>query len=190
VSGGILNPAGEPPPAPESELDLRLGELVVYGSYGLGRISRIGKGEGAQPSGSVVLEFADGLSVTLPRDRAVTCLRSVCGADELARVREVLRRRDVAVERSWQLRTRSTRTKIAAGQTVGLAEIIRDTVALGRGSSTGTVSMYERELYLKARRLLSAEVGAATGTGETCADAWIEVQLEASAGERQSDVRR
>jgi RNA polymerase-interacting CarD/CdnL/TRCF family regulator len=180
---GALSRAGDPHLAAEPQLDLRPGVQVVYGSYGLGRISRIGPGgDREHPSGSVVLEFPDGLSVTLPRDRAVICLRSVSDADELARVRDVLRRRDVAVEKSWQLRTRSTRTKIADGKAVGLAEVVRDTVALGRGSSTGTVSMYERDLYLKARRLLAAEVAAATDIDEAEADAWIDGQLEASAG--------
>ena len=60
----------------------------------------------------------------------------------------------------------------------------RDTVALGRGSSNGTVSTNERDLYLKARRLLAAEVGAATDTDEAEAAAWIDGQLESSAGER------
>jgi RNA polymerase-interacting CarD/CdnL/TRCF family regulator len=171
--------------APDSQLDLRPGALVVYGSYGIGRICRVGpgrdRGHGAE---SVLLEFADGLSVTLPRDRAVGCLRAVAGEEALARVRDVLCHRDVEVERSWQVRTKSTRAKLAAGEAVGLAEVVRDTVAVGRASSSGTVSMYERDLYLKARRLLAAEVGAATGTDEAHAAAWIESQLDSSAGER------
>jgi RNA polymerase-interacting CarD/CdnL/TRCF family regulator len=181
-----VNRAPETPVAPEAQqLDLRLGALVVYGSYGLGRVSR----EGDDGEGSVVLEFAGGLSVTLPRERAAVCLRSVSDVAALARVRDALRRRDVAVEKSWQARTRSTRTKIAAGQAVELAEVVRDTLALGRESSTGTVSMYEHDLYLKARRLLAAEVSAATGVGEAEAEAWIDEQL-ASAGERDEHAQR
>ena len=37
--------------------------------------------------------------------------------------------------------------------------------------------MYERELYLKARRLLAAELGAATATDEAQVEAWIDGQL-------------
>ena len=48
--------------------------------------------------------------------------------------------------------------------------------------------MHERDLYLKAQRLLAAEVGAATDTDEVQADAWIDSQLEASAGERDEHV--
>jgi RNA polymerase-interacting CarD/CdnL/TRCF family regulator len=174
--------------APEPPLDLRPGALVVYGSYGLGRICRGRPGGDREQAQSVSLEFADGLSVVLPRDRAVRCLRAVSGEEALARVRDVLRHRDVAVERSWQARTKSTRAKLAAGAAIGLAEVVRDTVALGRASSKGTVSMYERDLYLKARRLLAAEVGAATDTDEAQADAWIDDQLESSLGERPEDA--
>ena len=39
--------------------------------------------------------------------------------------------------------------------------------------------MYEQELYLKARRLLAAELSAATATDEAQADAWIDGQLGA-----------
>jgi RNA polymerase-interacting CarD/CdnL/TRCF family regulator len=183
VSG--LNRIDDPSVAPESQLDLRPGALVVYGSYGLGRISPARPGDDREQGAErVVLEFPGGLSVSLPRDRAVSCLRSISGQQALACVRDVLRHRDVAVERSWQVRTKSSRAKLAAGEAVGLAEVVRDTVEVGRGSSSGRVPSYERDLYLKARRLLAAEVGAAMDTDEAEADAWIEGQLEASAGAR------
>src|SRR5579871_2108390 len=80
--------------ASDPQLDLRLGALVVYGGYGLGRVARTRAGGGtvASSSGSVVLEFASsGLSVTLPLERAAVCLRSVADESDLARVRDALR---------------------------------------------------------------------------------------------------
>ena len=70
--------------------------------------------------------------------------------------------------------------KIAAGEPVGLAEVVRDAVVRQRRSPSGALSMYERELYLKARRLLAAELGAATATDEAQAEAWIDGQLGTS----------
>lgn len=164
---------------PGPPLDLRAGALVVYGGYGLGRVSRAGHGgTEASSAASVVLEFAGGLTVTLPRQRAVVCLRSVADEEELARVREALRCRDASIETSWQARTRGTRAKLAAGEAVGLAEVVRDAVVRERASSGGALSMHERELYLKARRLLAAELGAATATDEAEAEAWIDSQLD------------
>lgn len=166
-----------------ASLDLPVGGLVVYGGHGLGRVVLVGDGgEGGSSSANVVLEFEGGLSVTLPLERAVVCLRSVADASDVARVRDVLRRRDASVETSWQARTRNTRTKLACGEAVGLAEIVHDGFARQHASPSGGLSMHERELYLKARRLLAAELGVATASDEAQSDAWIDDQLSASAG--------
>jgi RNA polymerase-interacting CarD/CdnL/TRCF family regulator len=157
--------------------------LVVYGGHGLGRVSRTrdGSGQDASSSGGVVLEFANsGLSVTLPLERAVSCLRSVADAGEVARVRDALRGRDASIEAPWVARSKSTRAKLHAGEAVGLAEIVRDAFARRRASPSGALSSSEREFSLKARRLLAAELGAAMAIDEARADAWIDGELEAS----------
>ena len=164
--------------------DLRVGALVVYGGYGLGRVASTRQsGRGVYSSGSVVLEFEGGLSVTLPRERAIGCLRAVADAEELERVRDVLRHHEAAIETSWQARTRSTRTKISLGEPVGLAEVVREAFTRQQRSSNGALSTYERELYLKARRLLATELGAATATDEAQANIWIDGQLGTPASE-------
>jgi RNA polymerase-interacting CarD/CdnL/TRCF family regulator len=165
----------------ETPLDLRVGALVVYGGHGLGRVSGERHGGGDTDSEvSIVVEFEGGLSVTLPLERAAACLRPVADADKLARIADALRNDGTPREASWQARTRVTRTKIAAGEPVGLAEVVRDAVVRQRRSPSGALSMYERELYLKARRLLAAELGAATATDEAQAEAWIDGQLGTS----------
>jgi len=172
----------DPAAASQLQLDLRVGALVVYGGHGLGRVSRgrDGGGEDASSSGSVVLEFASsGLSVTLPLEQAVICLRSVADAAEVARVRAALRPCDASIAASWVARRKSTRAKLLAGEAVGLAEIVRDAFARRRASPSGALSSSEREFSLKARRLLAAELGAAMAIDEARADAWIDGELEA-----------
>ena len=170
----------DPPANSQPKLDLRPDEPVVYAGHGLARVSSTqdAGGKDGSPPATVELEFANGLSVTLPFERAVACLRPVADEDEVARVRAVLRERDAAVEPSWQVRARTTQTKLAAGETLGLAEIVRDAVALERASSSGALSVRERDLYLKARRLLAAELGASMAADEAQAEAWITSQLE------------
>jgi RNA polymerase-interacting CarD/CdnL/TRCF family regulator len=178
--GKPLGAAGTQHQAGEPELDLRVGAVVVYGEHGVGRVTQ--RSDKGSSGGTVVVEFASDLSVTLPIDRAVLCLRSLASAVELARVEDALRARDTVVEKSWQVRTKTTRTKIASGEAVGLAEVVRDAVGRERQLAAGSgLSSYERELYLKARRLLAAELGVATGTDEAQAEAWIEVQLAGTA---------
>ena len=76
-----------------------------------------------------MLEFAGGLSVTLPVERAAVCLRSVAGEGELARVRHVLRLPGgggrALVARAHEEHAEPSSPQ---GKAVGLAEIVRDTV--------------------------------------------------------------
>jgi RNA polymerase-interacting CarD/CdnL/TRCF family regulator len=166
--------------AREPRLDLGVGALIVYGGHGVGRVSARGPAKGDSSEGdTVVLEFPSGLSVILPLERAEACLRPPAGATECEAVSAALRSRNTPIEQSWQARTRSTRTKIALGDPVGLAESVRDAVERQRRSANGsTLSSAEQELYQKARRLLAAELAVAADIDEAEAEAWIESHLE------------
>jgi len=167
----------------EPGLDLSVGALVVYGGYGLGRVTaRRQRNGGDTEDATIVLDFASGLSVILPLERAESCLRPPAGARAFADVRTVLRSPNPTVEPSWQVRTRTSRAKIAAGDPVGLAEVVRDAVERQRGVAAGPArASAEQELYLKARRLLAAELAVAAGVDESQAENWIESQLERDA---------
>jgi RNA polymerase-interacting CarD/CdnL/TRCF family regulator len=151
--------------------DLAVGVLVVYGSYGIGRVT---SRTAATPADRevVVVDFAKGLSVTLPIERASECLRPVSGRAELALIQGMLRTEAVFEQESWQRRTKSTRGKIMAGDALGLAEVV-----CSGHQRIASLSSYERELYVEARRLLAAEIGASQSIDDDAADAWIEEQL-------------
>ena len=166
--------------AVEPALDLSLGATVVYGPHGIGRVSSR-KSEGRVSDGSerVVVEFPSGLAIELPLARAEACLRPVADVRDLDDVRSALRTRNVPIEKSWQLRSRATRAKIAIGSPVGLAEIIRDAAERKRQSAASTrVSPAEHELYQKARNLLTAELSVVVELDETETSAWIDHQLD------------
>jgi RNA polymerase-interacting CarD/CdnL/TRCF family regulator len=174
MSSGLRNRA-----LPDA-LDLEVGATVVYGAHGIGRVSSRGaKGRGSGRTETVVLEFPSGLAIILPLERAEACLRPLASIHELDEVRTALRVRDVPIEQSWQIRSRATRTKISAGHTIGLAEVVRDANERQRRSTGKTpLSPAEHELYTKARQLLTAELGAVAGLAPAAADAWIDHQLE------------
>jgi RNA polymerase-interacting CarD/CdnL/TRCF family regulator len=161
-------------------LDLSVGALVVYGGHGIGRISARNIESGRDPEASrVVLEFASGLSVILPLERAEACLRPTAGPSELDDVRATLRSRSTPIEQPAQARRKTTQTKIVVGDPVGLAEVVRDAVERQRQFAPGsTLSPAEQELYQKARRLLAAELVVAADIDEAEAQAWIESQLD------------
>ena len=158
-----------------------MGDVVVYGFYGVALIAA-SEGDAAAPT-AIVLEFASGLRVTLPAARAREALRSLADESDLARVAETLGADESTIEAHWAKRFRAAQEKVVAGEVIGLAEVVRDGAhreqrqAPGSGS---TPSPAERELYLRASRLLAEEVGAVRGIDLPTADKWISEQLDAT----------
>lgn len=165
---------------------LAVGDVVVYRAHGAGRVAAR---ERQVVLGSVqetlVLELADGLSVTLPVKRARALLRPLLNHADLRRVQDTLREEHIPSNLAWLKRMKDTRMKVAGGDPLCLAEVVRDGALRERrliAQRTGSqLSASERALYLKARRLLSDEIGLAHGLEPAEADAWIEEQLAATA---------
>lgn len=161
-------------------LRFKVGDLVVYGSHGIARV-RATSNSGVGGADVIVLEFEDGLSMTLPVERAHARLRALVGVAEIASVQRALRSKEASEPATWRLRRKMMQEKINAGDAVGLAEIVRDaaqrdTRVIDRGQTT-SLSLTERQLYLRARKLLAAEIGAFQGADEAAGDEWIEKQL-------------
>lgn len=162
-------------------LRLAVGDVVVYGFHGVALIAA-SEGHAAAPT-VIVLEFASGLRVTLPWALARESLRSLADESDLVRVEETLAAGESASEAQWTKRFRATKEKVVAGRVIGLAEVVRDGAhrehrqALRSGPMP---SPAERELYVRARRLLAEEVGAVRGIDLPTADGWITEQIDAA----------
>ena len=160
---------------------LTVGDSVVYASHGLGRVTlKETRNAHDVECEVVVVEFREGLSVTLPLERALEYLRPVSDEAELEAVRRGLRGSPVEAA-VWQTRLRAAQEKVAVGSAIGLAEVIRNSArreeeiqARGNG---GMLSLAERGLYQKARQLLADEIGSSRGIESAEADAWIDEQL-------------
>jgi len=157
------------------ELRLAVDDLVVYASHGVGCVAN-------RQQETVVLEFAEGgLSVTLPIKRAIECVRPVSTEAEIASIGRTLGGADTVSQENWQRRLKTTSGKVTGGDAVGLAEVIRDASRRDERATArkepGRLSLTERQLYLKARRLLADEIGASRGVDPSAADAWIGDQL-------------
>ena|SRR5436190_12570585 len=165
---------------------LAVGEVVVYGQYGVGRIAardqRVVLGATQEV---LVLEFTDGLSVTLPIERARALLRPLLGEEDLLRVQKTLREQHALSEDNWLRRRKATQEKMAGGDPLRLAEVVRDCARrqqrLMPAGGVFKLSGSEKDVYLRARRLLSEEIGLARGVEPAEAEAWIEQQLAAPA---------
>jgi RNA polymerase-interacting CarD/CdnL/TRCF family regulator len=162
-------------------LRLAVGDVVVYASHGVGRVATRRPGEGDLEE-LVVLEFGAGLEVTLPVERARESMRPVCGELELERVRDTLGGEETLAVQPWTKRFRMIREKVSSGDVTGLAEVVRDGIHRERQLAErgrAIASPNERQLYLKARKLLADEIGIARGIDAADADLWIVEQVVA-----------
>jgi CarD family transcriptional regulator len=161
---------------------LTVGDVVVYAAYGVGRIvareKRVIVGADQE---IVVLELARGLRVTLPLERAIGQLRPPVDEADMRRVQQTLREAGTLSSDVWLKRRKDTQAKLKGGDPVKLAEVVRDGAqrvrALAARPSKPQLSPGEKDLYMRARQLLSGEIRVVRGVEEADADAWIEEQL-------------
>lgn len=168
------------------KMRLAVGDVVVYGTHGIGRIAAR---EQQMVLGAtrevVVLELEEGLTVTLPLGRAQEQLRPLASEADMDRVREALREDRVLSRDPWLSRRRETLAKLTGGDPVELAEIVGDGVQRERARQAKgdkpRLSTGEREIFVRARNLLSGEIARARGIQQAEADGWIEEQLTRTA---------
>jgi CarD family transcriptional regulator len=165
---------------------LAVGDVVVYAAHGVGRVAAREKRMVLGATQEIlVLELADGLFVTLPVERARELLRPLLSKADLRRVQATLREDHTLSEDVWPKRRKDTQAKLKDGDPFGLAEVVRDGARREQrliAEHTGSqLSPSERDLYKRARRLLSAEIGLARDLEPAKADAWIEEQLTTTA---------
>lgn len=159
--------------------------MVVYASHGAGHVAarerRVVLGKRQEV---IVLALAGGLSVELPMERAHELLRPLSSEADMSRVQKTLGA-DQAVSRDpWLKRRRDSQAKLTGGDPIELAEIIRDCThrewTLRAKGTKSQLSPGERDLFVKARQLLSTEIALARGVEPAEANAWIDEQLTRS----------
>jgi CarD family transcriptional regulator len=161
---------------------LAVGDVVVYGSHGAGRLTaRESKVVLGTRQEVIELELGGGLRVELPVERAHEFLRPLATESDLDRVQEELRADHAVTSDSWLKRKRESLAKLNDGDPIGLACIIRDGAhrEAARSPKGGKVqrSLWERELATKARGLLSTEIAFAREIEPDEANSWIDRQL-------------
>ncbi len=166
-------------------MELKVGTLVAYPPHGIGRISKREKKIVLGVEEEVVLiELGNDLSVTLPISRANELLRPPASEADLKKVQKTLREEGVVSDEIWSKRLAQAQEKLRSGNPLDLAEIVRDGVKREQGRTANgapiKLSTSERALHLKARELLSGEIGIARGLDKAEAEAWIDAQLAAS----------
>jgi CarD family transcriptional regulator, regulator of rRNA transcription len=158
---------------------LAVGDVVVYGAHGAGTVeTRETRSVHGELQTVVVVALAGGLRAQLPLALAQEQLRALVDEDGLSTVEQVLHDSPPSSGESWLKRRREALAKL--GDTIGLAEIIRDghvresAPARGFGSR---LAPSERELVQRARGLLTSEIALARNVPVADAEAWLDRHL-------------
>ncbi len=163
-----------------------IGDVLVYANHGVGHVAarRTTTILGAEQD-IVVLQFEDGLTVSLPVERAREQLRPLASEAELRRVQKTLRQKVVVDTEPWQKRQRAVAAKLSGGGAETLAELVRDGATRAQAFATEgqgkQLSPGEREVLSKARHLLASEVARVRGLSDDDAERWIDDQLDHTA---------
>lgn len=161
-------------------MKLAVGDRVVYGNHGIGRISARTEQKVLGESQEVVVVELDELTATLPLELAKRQLRPPASEADMRRVRHALRDDAPLNSSNWLSRRQETLDKLTEGTPVRLAEIVsegaqRTRVRLASGNKH--LSSSESEIFVRARRLLSEEIAFALDVDSAAADSWIDEQL-------------
>ncbi|MDO5697387.1 MAG: CarD family transcriptional regulator [Dermatophilus congolensis] len=155
----------------------KVGETVVYPHHGAALIEEIKtrtiKGEERL---YLVLKVAQGdLTIEVPADNCdLVGVRDVVGQDGLDRVFEVLRAVQGEEPTNWSRRYKANLEKLASGDVIRVAEVVRDLWRRerGRGLSAG-----EKRMLAKARQILVSELALAEKTDEDQAEVMLDEVL-------------
>lgn len=163
-------------------MDLAVGTLVVYGNHGIGRVAARRPQEILGETQEVVVLELEELTVTLPVGLAQTQLRPVASKADLGLVGVALGEDEELSSRNWLSRRRETLEKLIAGTPLQLAQIVsegaqRERLRSASGGSRVQLSPSERQLYTRARTLLTNEIAVALDIKPAAAETWIDGHL-------------
>ena len=142
--------------------EFAIGDKAVYPSQGVAEVVGIEKKEvyGKIQSFYVLQGVETGLRILVPTDKADQVgLRRIAGRDEIAEVMEILRDKEIHIDRqTWNRRYRGFMEKIKTGSLFDVAEVYRD---LYRLKSSKVLSFGERKMLDNAKQLIVKELAVA-----------------------------
>ena len=156
------------------------GDLVVYPTHGVGKITAIEVQEIAGHTLSVfVVTFdKDRMTLRVPLGKAkVSGLRKLSSRKEMDAALAKLRGRSRAKRTMWSRRAQEYEAKINSGDLIAIAEVVRD---LYRSECQPEQSYSERQLYEAALDRMSREISSVSRISETEAVRQIEQNLAKS----------
>ena len=169
----------------------KVGDKVVYPHHGAGTIV---KKESREVLGqkreylTIKIQHND-MTVQIPSENADTVgLRRVIGEKEIGGVLKALTGVSTEMPKNWNRRFKHNRDKMKTGDILELAEVVRNLALRDRekGLSTG-----EKQMFVKAKKILASELMYAKNMDEDeCAEWLEEVLSEGPNGKKQPAAKK
>jgi CarD family transcriptional regulator len=156
----------------------KVGDKVVYPHHGAGKVLKKEKKEvlGAVREYLTIKILHNDMTVMVPTDSAGRAgLRRVIGESAVKQVLSVLRDDISQRPKNWNRRFKHNRDKMKTGDIFELAEVVRNLAIrdFEKGLSTG-----EKQMFTRAKKILSSELMYALDMDESEAEAYLDELLE------------
>jgi CarD family transcriptional regulator len=152
----------------------KIGDKVVYPHHGAGTVVKREKREvlGEKREYLTIRIEHNDMTVNVPAENAeLVGLRKVIDEEAVKKVVKYLTSGGTEMPKNWNRRFKHNRDKMKTGDIYELAEVVRNLSLRDgeKGLSTG-----EKQMYVKAKKILASELMYAKNLSEDDAIAWLE----------------
>jgi len=159
----------------------KVGDKVVYPHHGAGTVVKREKREvlGEKREYLTIKILHNDMTVNVPSENAEAVgLRKVIGEDMVKVVVKALTGGGTAMPKNWNRRFKHNRDKMKTGDILELAEVVRN---LSLRDSEKGLSTGEKQMFVKAKKILASELMYAKDMDEEEAAEWLDGVLVGSA---------
>jgi CarD family transcriptional regulator len=155
----------------------KVGDKVVYPHHGAGTVVKREKREvlGEKREYLTIKILHNDMTVNVPSDNAEAVgLRQVIDEEMVKKVTKALTGGGTAMPKNWNRRFKHNRDKMKTGDIFELAEVVRNLSLRDheKGLSTG-----EKQMFVKAKKILASELMYAKSLDEDAAAEWLDEVL-------------
>jgi CarD family transcriptional regulator len=169
----------------------RVGDKVVYPHHGAGTVVKKEKREvlGEKREYLTIKILHNDMTVNVPSENAEAVgLRKVIGEDMVKVVVKALTGGGTQMPKNWNRRFKHNRDKMKTGDILELAEVVRN---LSLRDSEKGLSTGEKQMFVKAKKILASELMYAKDMDEEEAAEWLDdVLVGASPNGRSNGVNK
>jgi CarD family transcriptional regulator, regulator of rRNA transcription len=158
----------------------KVGDKVVYPHHGAGTVVKKEKREvlGEKRDYLTIKILHNDMTVNVPCENAETVgLRKVIGEDMVKVVVKALTGGGTQMPKNWNRRFKHNRDKMKTGDILELAEVVRN---LSLRDSEKGLSTGEKQMFVKAKKILASELMYAKDLDEDGAAEWLDGVLVGS----------